>query len=161
MRVFTSNSSSVGEQTKAENEEKNTCVMCCDDVTASVVIPATGPSVKVILCESDRMLTLAQQTELWAAGPSVLSVVIRLCQRRGGEGRGGGRERGREGRRERGKEGGSSVRRDGASGGRVHLLSSSGLKGLQFEESSVDRVLLEELLCTSCPPSSPPTHWAG
>lgn len=156
MRVFTSNSSSVGEQTKAENEEKNTCVMCCDDVTASVVIPATGPSVKVILCESDRMLTLAQQTELWPQD--------RRCCRwlsayvRGEEGR---RERGREGRRERGKEGGSSVRRDGASGGRVHLLSSSGLKGLQFEESSVDRVLLEELLCTSCPPSSPPTHWAG
>lgn len=107
MRVFTSNSSSVGEQTKAENEEKNTCVMCCDDVTASVVIPATGPSVKVILCESDRMLTLAQQTELWAAGPSVLSVVIRLCQRRRGEGR---REGAREGRKEGEREG----RREGA-----------------------------------------------
>lgn len=97
----------MGEQTKAENEEKNTCVMCCDDVTASVVIPATGPSVKVILCESDRMLTLAQQTELWAAGPSVLSVVIRLCQRRGG-----GRERGREGRREREREGGREQREE-------------------------------------------------
>lgn len=108
MRVFTSNSSSVGEQTKAENEEKNTCVMCCDDVTASVVIPATGPSVKVILCESDRMLTLAQQTELWAAGPSVLSVVIRLCQRRGGE------EGAREGRREGEREGGREGRREGA-----------------------------------------------
>lgn len=96
----------MGEQTKAENEEKNTCVMCCDDVTASVVIPATGPSVKVILCESDRMLTLAQQTELWAAGPSVLSVVIRLCQRRGG-----GRERG-EGRREREREGGREQREE-------------------------------------------------
>lgn len=96
----------MGEQTKAENEEKNTCVMCCDDVTASVVIPATGPSVKVILCESDRMLTLAQQTELWAAGPSVLSVVIRLCQRRGG-----GRERG-EGRKEGEREGGREQREE-------------------------------------------------